>query len=97
MRFCQSASDLVVKGSRETDLKLDIRDQVLFYPYTILVRLPLVRYTAPSSVHAALRLHSMPCQIFSRRKQGVRGGSCEREVSDYLKFLRVKRRMLDVS
>jgi hypothetical protein len=80
----------------ETDPKLNIQAQVLFYPCTIQAPLLLVHYTAPSSVHAALRLHNMPCQIFSTHKKGVRGGSFEREVSDYSKFLRVKRRMLDV-
>jgi hypothetical protein len=97
MRFYQSASNGTVIGSGETDPMRDIQAQVLFYPCTIQARLPLVHYTAPSSVHAALRLHNMPYQIFSTHKKGVRGGSCERAVSGYLKFLRVKKRMLDVS
>jgi hypothetical protein len=96
MRFYQSVSDVVIEGSGETDPMRDIQAQVLFYPCTIPAPLPSVHYTALFSIHAALRLHNMPCQIFSTHKKGVRGGSFEREVSDYSKFLRVKRRMLDV-
>jgi hypothetical protein len=96
MRFYQSASIGTVTGSEETDPMRDIQAQVQFYPCTIPAPLPSVHYTALYSIHAALRLHNMPYRIFSKRKKGVRGGSCEREVSDYSKFPRVRRRMLDV-
>ena len=97
MRFCRSAINLALEGSWRTDLKLDIQAQVLFCPCTIPAPLLSVHYTALSSVHAALRLHNMLYQIFSRRKREVRGGSFGRAVIGYLSFLRVKRRMLDVS